>query len=293
MECPSLNQGLFHRIIGQSGMAALAPSFHHWQPHQASRLGNELAILVGCFNLNIEKQIQCMKAVSPLALDGVEFANGLISQPVYDRDYASEPFFPLEPVTALESGHFTRDVEILVGSNSHEGLLVTQILIGFDHLFFNSFLENWDTLGPILIFHKHRYEVTEIDREMARQVVSHYAGTLNLTVEDIPALTVMATDSAFLYGITKYIDDFHLSYSSKPVYQYINTHHNDIVQVRKVNQVLRLTSTEHCRPIFSISPSSPPPCPASLTRTSSTSSSTPSSSFPGHSVRMTRRLPFT
>ena len=287
------SQGLFQRIIGQSGMAALAPSFHHWQPHQASRLGNELAIMVGCFNLNIEKQIACMKSVSPLALDGVEFANGLISQPVYDRDYASEPFFPLEPVTALESGHFTRDVEILVGSNSHEGLLVTQILIGFDHLFFNSFLENWDTLGPILIFHKHRYEVTEIDREMARQVVSHYAGTLNLTVEDIPALTVMATDSAFLYGITKYIDDFHLSYSSKPVYQYINTHHNDIVQVRKVNQVLRLTSTEHCRPIFSISPSSPPPCPASLTRTSCTSSSTPSSSFPGHSVRMTRRLPFT
>ena len=229
------SQGLFHRIIGQSGMAALAPSFHHWQPHQASRLGNELAIMVGCFNLNIEKQIACMKSVSPLALDGVEFANGLISQPVFDRDYASQPFFPLEPVTALESGHFTRDVDILLGSNSHEGLLVTQILIGFDHMFFNTLMENWESLGPVLLFQKHTFEVTERDKEMAHQVVSHYCGTLNLTVDNIPDLTVMATDSAFLYAITKYIDDFHLTYSSKPIYHYINTHHNDNFQVRLVS----------------------------------------------------------
>ena len=227
------SQGLFQRIIGQSGMAALAPSFHHWQPHQASRLGNELAIMVGCFNLNIEKQIACMKSVSPLALDVVEFADGLISQPVFDRDYASQPFFPLEPALALETGHFTRDVDILLGSNSHEGLLVTQILIGFDHMFFNSMMDAWDeSLGPVLLFHKHTYEVTEKDREMARQVVSHYRGTLNLTTDNIPGLTVMATDSAFLYGITKYIDDFHQAFSSKPIYHYINTHHNDNFQVR-------------------------------------------------------------
>ena len=181
--------GLYSRIIGQSGMAALAPSFHHWAPEQASRLGNELAIMVGCFSLVIEKQIQCMREVSPLALDGAEFGNGLISQPVFDRDYAAQPFFPLDPVKALQTGHFTQDVEILVGSNAHEGLLVTQILIAFNHLFFDGMMSNWDNLGPILLFHKHTYEVTERDREMAYLVLEHYCGTTNITVDNIPQMT--------------------------------------------------------------------------------------------------------
>merc|ERR1711971_1329360 len=34
-----------------------------------------------------------------------------------------------------------------------------------------------------------------------------------------------------LFGVTKYIDDYHLRHSSKPIYQYINTHHNEKNQV--------------------------------------------------------------
>ena len=101
----------------------------------------------------------------------------------------SHPFFPLDPVKALESGHFTQDVEILVGSNAHEGLLVTQILIAFDHMFFNGTLNNWDNLGPILLFHKHTYEVTDRDREMANLVLEHYCGTLDIKVDNIPQMT--------------------------------------------------------------------------------------------------------
>ena len=181
--------GLYSRIIGQSGMAALAPAFHHWAPKQASRLGNEIAIGLGCFNLDINRQIQCMKEVSPLALSGAEFANGLISQPVFDRDYLDQPFFPIDPAKALETGHFTQDVDVLLGCNAHDGLLATQIIIGFNNLFFNTFFNNWDRLGPVLLFHKHTYEVSEKDKEMANLVLAHYTGTLNVTTDHIPNIT--------------------------------------------------------------------------------------------------------
>ena len=45
----------------------------------------------------------------------------------------------------------------------------------------------------------------------------------------------MSTDAAFLYGITKYIDDYHLTYSSKPIYQYVNTYHNENFQANIIN----------------------------------------------------------
>ena len=87
-------QGLFNRIIGQSGMASLAPSFHHWQADQGIRLGNELALMLGCLNIDIHEELECLKQQSPLALQAVELDNGVISQPVIDWDYASNPFLP-------------------------------------------------------------------------------------------------------------------------------------------------------------------------------------------------------
>ena len=89
----------------------------------------------------------------------------------------------------------------------------------------------WDIWGPILLFNKHALETTDEDREKANIVLKYYCGTTNVTEEHIGNITEMFTDSWFLYGITKYIDDFHLKYSNKPIYQYINTHHNEKNQV--------------------------------------------------------------
>ena len=61
-------QGLFHRIIGQSGMAGLAPSYHHWAGDQAIRLGTELAVMLGCTSPSTEHKLQCLKQQTPMAL---------------------------------------------------------------------------------------------------------------------------------------------------------------------------------------------------------------------------------
>ena len=48
----------------------------------------------------------------------VELENGFISQPVIDVEYASVPFFPTDPLDALESGEFATDVGVLLGSRT-------------------------------------------------------------------------------------------------------------------------------------------------------------------------------
>ena len=59
---------MFHRIIGQSGMAGLAPSYHHWAGDQAIRLGTELALMLGCTSPSTEHKLQCLKQQTPMAL---------------------------------------------------------------------------------------------------------------------------------------------------------------------------------------------------------------------------------
>ena len=121
-------------------MGALAPSFHHWQAEQGIRLGNELAIMLGCFSLNIRDELECLKAQTPFSLQAAELDNGVISQPVIDWEFAKDPFLPRDPLQALEEGEFATDVEILLGTNSHEGLLLTEVIINFNHIFFNTIL---------------------------------------------------------------------------------------------------------------------------------------------------------
>ena len=224
-------QGLYHRIIGQSGMAALAPSFHHWAGEQGVRLGRELALLLGCWSLDPRQELACLRQQSPYALQAAELDNGIISQPVVDWDWAAQPFLPQDPLTALENGDFNTDVEILLGTNMNEGLLITQIILFADNLFFNTMINYWDLWGPLLLFHKHALEITAEDSAKAHEVLEHYCGTQTVTEDHIANITEMFTDSFFLYGVTKYIDDYHLQHSSKPVYHYINSYHNDNHQV--------------------------------------------------------------
>ena len=74
----------------------------------------------------------------------------------------------------------------------------------------------------------------------AYDVLEHYCGTTDVHYGHIPNMTTMFTDSFFLYGVTKYIDDYHLKYSSKPVYHYINSYHNENYQVRIQQKSLKL-----------------------------------------------------
>ena len=151
-------------------------------------MGKELALLLGCASLNVREELDCMKTKSALALNAVELENGFISQPVIDVDYASDPFFPTDPLDALELGEFATDVDVLLGSNQNEGLLLTEVILNFHSLFFDIIVNHWDIWGPLLLFHKHALEISPEDvmRAYKAEIKIGFSGNiLGLSTHDI------------------------------------------------------------------------------------------------------------
>ena len=130
------------------------------------RLGNELAVLVGCIDINSEGRLECLRFqsnkyiclrnVSAWDLTKADFEDGVISMPVADSPWSGQPFFPKSPEEAFKDGDFdtavscrkiflvllhfhscmsyrlfdiitSHQVDVLLGSNQHEGLLITQV----------------------------------------------------------------------------------------------------------------------------------------------------------------------
>ena len=155
--------GLFHRVIGQSGAGGLAPAFHHWQAGEAERWARELALLVGCVQLLPGPLLHCLREAAPLALAGAELEVGLLSQPVVDGSFARQPFLPLDPPTAFQTGDFNREVAVLLGTNRNEGLLLTQPMLegGLLTVGVPWLVRYWDTLGPLLLLQRHALQITD------------------------------------------------------------------------------------------------------------------------------------
>ena len=84
---------------------------------------------LGCFSEDVREMLECMKTKPAFALNAKELEIGFISQPVVDVDYASDPFLPIDPIDALESGLFATDVDVLLGSNQNEGFLLTEVIL--------------------------------------------------------------------------------------------------------------------------------------------------------------------
>ena len=80
------------------------------------RLGNELAVLVGCIDINSEGRLECLRFqlnkyiclrnVSAWELTKADFEDGVISMPVADSPGSGQPFFPKSPEEAFNDGDF-------------------------------------------------------------------------------------------------------------------------------------------------------------------------------------------
>ena len=211
-------------------MGGLAPAFHEWSPAQATRYGNEVAVLLGCVDLTVETRLACLREADVFSLSMVEFEDGVISQPVVDGTFSDNPFLPTYPKIAFKDGSFATDVDVLLGANLDEGLLFTQLILGLPTLL-EFFLANWDMWGPILILQKKYLEIKEEDIALSAEILEHYCGSRNVSMENIGEVTDMFTDAFFWYGIDRYLD-YHLDHSSGSAYQYLNTHINDNSQVK-------------------------------------------------------------
>ena len=193
------------------------------------RYGNEVALLLGCIEINVDRRLTCLRNVSAFALSMVEFEDGVISQPVVDGSFADNPFLPTYVETSLKEGSFATDVDVLLGANLNEGLLFTQLILGLPTSL-EFFTENWSTWGPILLLQKKYLEITDDDIALADDIFLHYCGSKNVTMDNIDQITDMFTDAFFWYGMDKYLD-YHIQHSSGNIFQYINKHINDYGQI--------------------------------------------------------------
>jgi len=226
---------LFHRIIGQSGVGGLSPSYHHWSPEEGVRLGNELAVLVGCANINSHQRLDCLRNVSGWDLAKADFEDGLISMPVADAAWTSHPFFTKPPEEAFNDGDFDTSVDVLLGSNQHEGLLITQLFLAWPQLF-PIMMASWQVWGPLLLLQKKPLSATHEDR--ANFILNSYTDGLgrNITLDHLPIVTDLMTDAFFNYGIERYVN-FHLQHSHGRLFQYVDAHLNDYAQLNWANWV--------------------------------------------------------
>ncbi|XP_023342225.1 venom carboxylesterase-6 isoform X1 [Eurytemora carolleeae] len=224
------SKGLFKRIIGQSGLGGLAPGFHQFTPQEAIRYGHEAAIEVGCLQLFPEAILDCLKHESDFWLSLVDFAIGVLSQPVVDGQITDDPYLPEYPEIVFQSGNYDRSVDILLGANYNEGLLITQAFIALPFLLPVA-MDQWDTLGPLSLFMKKALQVTDEDSLLAREILQHYTGRTpeEVTMDDLPKLTDMFTDAFFWFGNHRFIE-MHRGHAEGTFYQYINKHINDDFQ---------------------------------------------------------------
>jgi len=223
------SQGLFQRIIGQSGVGGLSPGFHQWSPSHALWIGNEAALLLGCTDLNVASRLACLRNVSATTLDLVFYEEFSLCQPAIDSVWKKNPFFPTYPEVAFQEGSFDTTVDVLLGSNTQEGLLFTQLFLAFPSLL-ASFLDSWQIYGPVLAFQRSPLGISSDDIEMAEFLLDQYTGKgRNISIEDLDHLTDLFTDASFTYGVDRYLD-FHLEHSQGKLFQYVNAHVNDYAQ---------------------------------------------------------------
>jgi len=113
-----LAQGLFRRVILQSGTGGFAPSYKHFEEERATKFGKQAALDLGCLGLDLEvtnATVDCLREKSILALLSMEIVNELMTQPCIDGGHTTQPYLPLEPEIAITSGQYASEVDILLG----------------------------------------------------------------------------------------------------------------------------------------------------------------------------------
>ena len=115
-----------------------------------------------------------------------DVTNPLPWKPVVD-DYLNNPFLPKPFTKLVAEGSFPKDVPILTGINSEEGLILSAPFHKspkrWDLLF-----RQWDLWAPQLFFNRETDLVTETDKSCVRQIRERFfpeAGKKNLVINFI------------------------------------------------------------------------------------------------------------
>ena len=70
---------------------------------------------LGCLDLSLDVTANCLKEKSVLSLLEVDYVNELMSHPSIDTNHMADPYLPMEPVDAMLTGEYAKDVDVLIG----------------------------------------------------------------------------------------------------------------------------------------------------------------------------------
>jgi len=214
------SSGLFHRVIAQSGAAPFAPAFHSYTAEDAARYGNTAAGILGCSD--IEARLDCLRKLPVEAFCLMDVPMELMSQPAID-DFSEDPFLPVDPKVAIVEGSYNSQVDIILGMNKDEGLMIMEYFMPFPVIY--ALLRSaWDILGPFALFGIHHNDITEDDIAKSILVRDEYIGSIHdINAIHFDGMTRMFTDAFIWYGVDKFLDN-HLKHSNRNSFQYMNIH---------------------------------------------------------------------
>ena len=210
-----MSRGLFRRAIMQSGTP-----LDSWATPLKTEFNkihrDQVLEFLGC---PIESALECMQGK-----EAVELLRSipLINSAVIDSDFTSEPFLPADAKELYSNGNFDTNLEILIGTNSDEGIMVVLDQLADPNKWQD--LKNLTVLTWYLFGNEVIYEdmITDEFLNKADKLIEFYVGTLdNFNEDHKQEVFDMFTDSAFLYGSYKTVK--YLLDSNVPVYQYILT----------------------------------------------------------------------
>merc|ERR1712172_88743 len=222
------SEGLFRRVIAQSGIGGFSPAYHQYSGELAARYGHTAAVFLGCGTNETDAEqeiLTCLREKPASLLNMLDLPMEIMTQPVVDGDFSlsTDPFLPRDPRLLVDEGQYHTDVDILFGMNSEEGILLTQFLQAIPAIY-PLLAADWGIFGPFLLFARHTSDITDLDRSLAEEVLEQYVGgRQGLVGANLANITNMISDAFFWFGV----EDFgskHAKQKGGASYQYLNTH---------------------------------------------------------------------
>ena len=221
-----LSNGLFHRVIQQS-CTAIDPGWGPITPQKALSYAGLFSVELECATCIDAPQdaLTCLQGRRMADIIGLTYLLGREGDltpwmPVPDHDFTSEPFLPGDAENLLESGMFNTEVDVIIGTNSDEGILYLLDVLA-DPSLWEERRNNFNITGTMNLFNiADKLDITAEDIEKAHKIVDFYVGSMNNMDESHKqGMFDMFTDSGFLYGTYKTIN--YLLKHGVTVYQYI------------------------------------------------------------------------
>jgi len=217
-----LSNGLFQRAILQSSYL-LSEAQKPISPEHALYYTNLLVRELGCHQEhNVLSCMQGMQLADFIPTANSLFGGAFVWMPVIDVNFTLDCFLPGWPEQLMSSGEFSKEIEIMIGTNSDEGSIFVNAL--YEGVSWEDYRNNFIQNGPYDIFSViNASDYTDEIVNKTKSVVEFYLGsTDNINIDNIQSLIDIWTDAWFMhatYKTVKYMVEWNVT-----VYQYILTY---------------------------------------------------------------------